>query len=103
MVGSLQAMPGTRLFRRLGREGRIMGGGGGDGDNTDVRLNFLPHMDATQLVEGYRRCFGVAMTLAVMGYHFQVMTQELSQAIDSKMQPGESREIMPSETGRQTL
>jgi hypothetical protein len=30
----------------------------------------------------YRRCFGTAMTLAVMGYHFQVMTRKLSKAMD---------------------
>jgi hypothetical protein len=26
----------------------------------------------------YRHCVGAAMTLAVMGYHFQVMTSRLS-------------------------
>src|ERR1035438_2620854 len=52
MVGLLQAMPGTQLFRRLGREGRIVNAGGGD--NTGDKLNFLPHMDAARLVEGYR-------------------------------------------------
>jgi radical SAM superfamily enzyme YgiQ (UPF0313 family) len=156
MVGLLQAMPGTQLFRRLRREGRILDDG--HGDNTDGKLNFLPAMDATQLVEGYRsvlkriysceayyervklylsrthprlsatseraqstrqrwltkanarafvtsivrqgvfgkqrwsywkflmsvatryrHCVGAAMTLAVMGYHFQVMTTRLSQ------------------------
>ena len=52
MVGLLQAMPGTQLFRRLRKEGRILDAG--HGDNTDDKLNFLPAMDATQLVEGYR-------------------------------------------------
>ncbi len=52
MVGLLQAMPGTQLFRRLWREGRIVDAGGGD--NTGGMLNFLPHMDAAKLVEGYR-------------------------------------------------
>jgi len=143
MVGLLQAMPGTQLFRRLRSEGRILDGG--DGDNTDCELNFIPRMDAARLVEGYRsvmrriysheayyarvklllsRCrpartgrftyanlrafvtsivrqgvlsngrfsywrfllttalrypqsFGVAMTLAVKGYHFQVMTERM--------------------------
>jgi len=158
MVGLLQAMPGTQLFRRLGREGRIVDAGGGN--NTDSRLNFLPHMDAAKLVEGYRsvlkrlygceayyervkvylnriqpkpgeqvasqpwltrdnaralvtsilrqgvfsrqrwsywkflasaatryrRNFGVAMTLAVMGYHFQVMTHRLSRAMDAAVE-----------------
>jgi radical SAM superfamily enzyme YgiQ (UPF0313 family) len=150
MVGLLQAMPGTQLFRRLGREGRILHTGAGN--NTSTSLNFLPRMDAAKLVEGYRsvlkqiyssdayykrvklylsriqntpgekrvqqrwmtrdnaralvtsmvrqgifssqrwsywrffaaaatryrRSFGTAMTLAVMGYHFQVMTRRLS-------------------------
>jgi radical SAM superfamily enzyme YgiQ (UPF0313 family) len=159
MVGLLQAMPGTQLFRRLHREGRILDAG--QGDNTDDKLNFLPHMDAARLVEGYRsvlkriynceayyervklylnrtqpkpshrirgqkvsrqrwltrgnarafvtsivrqgifgrqrwsywkfllavatryrHCVGAAMTLAVMGYHFQVMTRRLSEAAD---------------------
>jgi radical SAM superfamily enzyme YgiQ (UPF0313 family) len=152
MVGLLQAMPGTQLFRRLWNEGRILDAG--HGDNTDDRLNFLPTMDATRLLEGYRsvlkriysceayyervklylsraqprhserktrqqwltvgnarafvnsmirqgvfgrqrwsywkfllvvatryrHCIGTAMTLAVMGYHFQVMTSRLSSA-----------------------
>jgi len=143
-------MPGTQLFRRLGKEGRILDTG--HGDNTCDKLNFLPRMDATRLIEGYRsvltriysceayyervklylsrtqprngdrrtrqrwltagnarafvtsivrqgvvgrqrwsywkflltvaahyrHCVGAAMTLAVMGYHFQVMTRKLS-------------------------
>jgi hypothetical protein len=156
MVGLLQAMPGTQLFRRLWDEGRILNTG--DGNNTDDKLNFLPRMDAAKLVEGYRsvlqriysceayyervklylnrtqprkgergpsqpwltrdnvralvnsiirqgvfgrakwsywkflaaaatryrHCFGAAMTLAVMGYHFQVMTQKLAKAVDAQ-------------------
>lgn len=152
MVGLLQAMPGTQLFKRLSKEGRILDLGGGN--NTDEHLNFLPHMDATKLIEGYRsvlqriyaceayyerikiylnriqkireehasrqpwftcnnvralatsllrqgilgsyrwsywkflftaatryrRCFGTAMTLAVMGYHFQIMANKILKA-----------------------
>jgi radical SAM superfamily enzyme YgiQ (UPF0313 family) len=160
MVGLLQAMPGTQLFQRLRKEGRILDEG--HGDNTDDKLNFLPAMDATQLVEGYRsvlkriysceayyervklylsrtqprpgegnrgaqrtrqkwltkgnarafvtsivrqgvfgkqrwsywkflmsvatryrHCVGTAMTLAVMGYHFQIMTSRLSESGES--------------------
>jgi radical SAM superfamily enzyme YgiQ (UPF0313 family) len=162
MVGLLQAMPGTQLFRRLWNEGRILDLG--HGDNTDDKLNFLPSMDATRLVEGYRsvlkriysceayyervklylsrtqplpgerktrqrwltrgnarafvtsivrqgvfgkqrwsywkflltvatryrHCVGAAMTLAVMGYHFQVMTRKLSGDADSRVAPARS-------------
>lgn len=52
MVGLLQAMPGTQLFRRLTREGRVLHTGGGN--NTGCELNFLPRMNTARLVEGYR-------------------------------------------------
>jgi len=159
MVGLLQAMPGTQLFRRLWGEGRILDAG--HGNNTSEHLNFLPHMDATRLLEGYRSvlkriysceayyervklylnrtlpnpgdrtqrqrmltpsnaralvtsvlrqgvfgrqrwsywkfllaaatryrsCFSAAMTLAVMGYHFQVMTRKLSECVEQPTLP----------------
>src|SRR5260370_7639948 len=51
MVGLLQALPGTQLYRRLQKEGRVLNDG--DGNNLDLRLNFKPRMDAQRLVEGY--------------------------------------------------
>jgi len=173
MVGLLQAMPGTQLFRRLGREGRIVDDGGGN--NTESRLNFLPRMDAARLIEGYhsvlqriysgaayyervklylsrtqpqpgerwsqqrwltrgnmrafvtsiirqgvfgrqrwsywkflaaaatryRRCFGTAMTLAVMGYHFQVMAQKLAKAMDAAALAGTLEQVPAEKTGKE--
>lgn len=171
MVGLLQAMPGTQLFRRLWREGRILHTDAGD--NTSVSLNFLPRMNATKLVEGYRsvlkqiyscdayyervrlylsrteprpgerrfkqrwltganaralvtsivrqgvfgsqrwsywkffaaaatryrHSFGTAMTLAIMGYHLQVITRKLSgRKVDGA--PSTQREL-PAETRSQ--
>ena len=43
----------------------------------------------------YRRCFGAAMTLAVMGYHFQVMTQKLSKAKDAALLPDAEQKSLP--------
>jgi len=172
MVGLLQAMPGTQLFRRLWREGRILHTDAGN--NTSVSLNFLPRMDATKLVEGYRsvlkqiysseayyrrvklylsrvqaaprekefkqrwftaanlralvtsivrqgvfgrqrwsywkfvaaastryrHSFGTAMTLVVMGHHFQVMTRKLSKfKLPSFTLP--VNEDMPAEIGKE--
>lgn len=147
MVGLLQALPGTQLYCRLLREGRIVDQG--QGNNTDVRLNFIPKMNPQRLVEGYkailqriyhpdayydrvrrflaqycpshlqsehhslsdyialsrsilnqgvlgtarssywkffleaatryRHAFGTAITLAIMGHHFQVLTQRVCQ------------------------
>ena len=143
MVGLLQALPNTQLYRRLVKEGRLLEYG--DGDSMCTELNYLPKMDAQQLVRGYRsilkriynqeayyervreflkrynpanagelrmedyltlgrsmvrqgllthgrkaywklffealtqypRAFGTAITLAIMGYHFQKITERV--------------------------
>jgi radical SAM superfamily enzyme YgiQ (UPF0313 family) len=174
MVGLLQAMPGTQLFRRLWREGRILHAGAGN--NTSVSLNFLPRMDATKLMEGYRsvlkqiyssdayykrikvylsriqptspekrvkqpwitranmralvtsivrqgvisrhrwsywkffasavtryrHSFSTAMTLAVMGHHFQVMTRKLSKFKLPEFPSAADAVNLPVETGETT-
>lgn len=53
MVGMLTALPGTKLFARLTREGRIIGQS--TGNNLDAVMNFIPRMDLARLTEGYRR------------------------------------------------
>jgi radical SAM superfamily enzyme YgiQ (UPF0313 family) len=174
MVGLLQAMPGTQLFRRLWREGRILDMDAGN--NTGDHLNFLPNMDSAKLVEGYRsvlariysceayydrvklylnrthpkngeqksqqqwftrsnarafvtsilrqgvfsrqrwsywkfllavatryrHCIGPAMTLAVMGYHLQVITQKLSEAVDAQALALAMQKALPAEAGGQS-
>jgi radical SAM superfamily enzyme YgiQ (UPF0313 family) len=52
MVGLLTALPDTQLWRRLEREGRLVGES--TGNNTNCALNFIPRMDATRLIEGYQ-------------------------------------------------
>ncbi|MBL8207419.1 MAG: B12-binding domain-containing radical SAM protein [Blastocatellia bacterium] len=52
MVGLLNALPDTQLWRRLKREGRLITES--TGNNTDASLNFIPKMDATRLIEGYK-------------------------------------------------
>jgi radical SAM superfamily enzyme YgiQ (UPF0313 family) len=53
MVGLLNAPLGTRLFKRLQAENRIINSM--SGDNMDGSLNFVPRMKPHLLVEGYRR------------------------------------------------
>ncbi len=53
MVGLLNAPKKTKLYRRLKEEGRILTDF--DGNNTNFSLNFIPRMDSTELVRGYRR------------------------------------------------
>lgn len=52
MVGLLNAPRGSRLYRRLLNEGRLLSSM--SGDNTDFSMNFIPHMDKETLVKGYR-------------------------------------------------
>ena len=52
MVGLLNALPDTQLWRRLEREGRLLGES--SGNNTNCSLNFVPKMDPSRLIEGYQ-------------------------------------------------
>jgi len=56
MVGLLQAPAGTRLYKRLQREGRLMGNM--SGDNTDGTTNIIPRMELKALYEGYKNIVG---------------------------------------------
>ena len=53
MVGLLQAPPGTRLYERMKREGRLCGES--SGDNADGTTNIVPAMSLETLRDGYRR------------------------------------------------
>jgi len=52
MVGLLNAPPGTRLYERMRKEGRLVGFI--SGDNVDGTTNILPKMGHDVLREGYR-------------------------------------------------
>jgi len=52
MVGLLQAPVGTKLYKRLKNEGRLMGHT--SGDNVDGTTNIIPRMDLEELYAGYR-------------------------------------------------
>jgi radical SAM superfamily enzyme YgiQ (UPF0313 family) len=52
MVGLLNAPKKTRLYKRLKDEGRIIHEI--TGSNTDFSLNFIPIMDKTKLMDGYK-------------------------------------------------
>ncbi|HEY5909967.1 MAG TPA: B12-binding domain-containing radical SAM protein [Verrucomicrobiae bacterium] len=52
MVGLLNALPETRLYRRLKKEGRLESDS--TGNNTEARLNFRPKLSREFLINGYR-------------------------------------------------
>ncbi|MBI5571674.1 MAG: B12-binding domain-containing radical SAM protein [Desulfomonile tiedjei] len=51
MIGLLQAIPGTRLYQRLQKEGRLLDDC--SGDNCDGSMNFIPKMDLEVVKQGY--------------------------------------------------
>jgi len=53
MVGLLNALPKTMLYKRLNAEGRIVAGF--TGDNTNYSINFKPIMDKEELMTGYQK------------------------------------------------
>jgi radical SAM superfamily enzyme YgiQ (UPF0313 family) len=52
MVGLLQAPPGTRLYERMKKEGRL--DAAASGDNADGTTNIIPAMGLEKLKEGYQ-------------------------------------------------
>ncbi|HUI30761.1 MAG TPA: B12-binding domain-containing radical SAM protein [Candidatus Acidoferrales bacterium] len=52
MVGLLNAPRGTKLYKRLMKEGRLLHVF--SGDNTDFSMNFIPKMNRDVLVKGYK-------------------------------------------------
>ncbi|MCB2212346.1 DUF4070 domain-containing protein [bacterium] len=52
MVGLLNAPKGTKLYKRLEKENRILSNM--SGNNTDSSMNFIPKMDLSQLQKGYQ-------------------------------------------------
>ena len=51
MVGILQALPGTKLYERMQKEGRLLHNS--SGDNADSNTNIIPKMDMEILRKGY--------------------------------------------------
>jgi radical SAM superfamily enzyme YgiQ (UPF0313 family) len=53
MVGLLNALPATRLFERLKKEGRLLRES--TGNNLDAIVNFVPKLNREVLLDGYRQ------------------------------------------------
>lgn len=70
MVGLLNAPKGTKLQKRLVDEGRMLRDF--TGNNTDFSINFIPRMDAEELIYGYKK---VLSTIYSPKYYYErVMT-----------------------------
>ncbi len=70
MVGLLQAPPGTRLYERLRKEGRLVKEI--SGDNVDGSTNIIPIMGLELLKDGYRKL--LAQIYSPKAYYERVLT-----------------------------
>jgi len=70
MVGLLNALPSTKLYHRLAKEGRLLHDM--SGDNTDFSINFIPKMDYEMLIKGYKRI--ISRIYSPEPYYKRVMT-----------------------------
>jgi radical SAM superfamily enzyme YgiQ (UPF0313 family) len=70
MVGILQAPPGTRLYERMQKEGRLTNEI--SGDNVDGSTNIIPKMGMEPLREGYRKI--LSQIYAPEFYYKRVLT-----------------------------
>jgi phosphoglycolate phosphatase-like HAD superfamily hydrolase len=61
MVGLLQALPGTQLYRWLEREGRLVGDT--NGNNIDCNLSFIPTMSMIELVRKLKARYGLKIAV----------------------------------------
>ena len=87
MVGILGALPGTALWRRLEREGRLRSGQGGDQFG---RANFRPTLDERVLLAGYRRLLASLYTAEAF-YERCLSHVELARPLPSAPRAGVAR------------
>ncbi len=66
MVGLLNAPRGTKLYRRLISEHRLLTHA--TGDNTDMSINFIPKMNLPDLLKGYQK---VVKTIYSNKYYYE--------------------------------
>ncbi|MGD0566481.1 MAG: B12-binding domain-containing radical SAM protein [Candidatus Goldiibacteriota bacterium] len=71
MIGMLNALPETKLYKRLNEAGRLLKKQSG-GNNTDFTINFVPKMDAKVLVDGYKKVLN--SIFGAKNYYTRVIT-----------------------------
>jgi radical SAM superfamily enzyme YgiQ (UPF0313 family) len=74
MVGLLNAPKGTKLQKRLENEGRMLKDF--TGSNTDFSINFVPRMDVTMLLTGYKK---ILHKIYSPKYYYQRVTHFLKE------------------------
>ncbi|RDD29522.1 B12-binding domain-containing radical SAM protein [Prosthecochloris sp. ZM] len=88
MVGLLQALPGTRLYERMKREGRLRCSS--TGDNVDSTTNIVPVMNLETLQNGYRDMMHYLYSPKNYYHRIQTLLKEYRQPqFKSRFRPGQ--------------
>src|SRR5947207_2311019 len=82
MVGLLNALPDTQLWRRLEKEGRLLGES--SGNNTNCSLNFVTKMDPARLVAGYQ---SIMRTIYKPSEYYQRALESLKRTTQKDSEP----------------
>ena len=82
MVGLLNALPDTQLWRRLEREGRLLGEA--TGNNTVCAFNFVTKMDPARLIAGYQT---IMRTIYSPAEYYQRALDSMKRTYQSRAAP----------------
>ena len=82
MIELLQALPGTKLYKRLEAEGRLLKTS--SGVNSDSTINFIPKLDKEILVDGYDKLIKKAYSPK---YYFERLNNFLKYYEPTKPKP----------------
>jgi radical SAM superfamily enzyme YgiQ (UPF0313 family) len=99
MIGILTALPATRLYHRLEKQGRILFGS--DGNNThNMETNFITRMDREKLITGYRKVLETLYDNDLKNYFTRCSTclDHLGEnkLYNRKLYPGDTRILFKS-------
>ena len=95
MVGLLTALPKTRLYERLKREGRLLEGAA-NGENTRARTNFVPrNMTAEEMSDGYKRLYAQLLADRAIAARIRSKAAHFGTLSDLRREsPGEAARIL---------
>ncbi len=82
MVGLLNVLPHTRLWRRLSSENRLLKDS--KGENTDGSLNYIPKMDRQTLLDGYHHIISQLYSRRMYYKRIQVFLKNYTPTVKSR-------------------
>ncbi|MFH0929933.1 MAG: DUF4070 domain-containing protein [Candidatus Moraniibacteriota bacterium] len=95
MAGILNALPGTRLWYRLKKEGRVIEGIT-RGENTDGDTNIIPLMGKEELIKGYRKVITAIYSPPMYYTRINAMLRDLRPVVRGRISTQEIKIFLKS-------